>query len=70
MKFNEDSRVKIPAILHLMKFGYTYIPFKEQNRIKENNIFPIIFIPKIAEINGISEKDAERKLEEIWLRSF
>lgn len=67
MKFNEDSRVKIPAILHLMKLGYTYIPFKEQNRIEENNIFPIIFIPKIAEINGISEKDAERILEEINL---
>lgn len=67
MKFNEDSRVKIPAILHLMKLGYTYIPFKEQNRIEENNIFPIIFIPKIAEINGISEKHAERILEEINL---
>lgn len=67
MKFNEDSRVKIPAILHLMKLGYTYIPFKEQNRIEENNIFPNIFIPKIAEINGISEKEAERILEEINL---
>ncbi|MGX1753442.1 type I restriction endonuclease [Sphingobacterium sp. NPDC055346] len=67
MKFNEDSRVKIPAILHLMKLGYTYIPFKEQDRIEENNIFPNIFIPKIAEINGISEKEAERILDEINL---
>lgn len=67
MKFNEDSRVKIPAILHLMKLGYNYIPFKEQNRIEENNIFPNIFIPRIAEINGISDKEAERILDEINL---
>lgn len=67
MKFNEDSRVKIPAILHLMKLGYTYIPFKEQDRIEKNNIFPKIFIPKIAEINGITEKEAERILDEINL---
>jgi hypothetical protein len=25
MAFNEDSRVKIPAILHLIRLGYTYI---------------------------------------------
>lgn len=67
MKFNEDSRVKIPAILHLMKLGYTYIPFKEQNRIEDNNIFPNIFIPKIAEINGITENEAKRILDEINL---
>src|SRR5690606_6830995 len=54
MKFNEDSRVKIPALLHLMKLGYTYIPFKEQNRIEENNIFPDIFIPK-TELNVKNE---------------
>ncbi len=24
MKFNEDSRFKIPAILHLSRLGYTY----------------------------------------------
>lgn len=67
MKFNEDSRVKIPAILHLMKLGYTYIPYKEQDRLEESNIFPNIFIPKIAMINGVSEKEAERILEEINL---
>lgn len=67
MKFNEDSRVKIPALLHLMKLGYTYIPFKEQNRIEENNIFPDIFIPKIAEINGITENEVNRILDEINL---
>jgi hypothetical protein len=32
MAFNENSRVKIPAILHLMRMGYGYIPVKQQIR--------------------------------------
>ena len=28
MKFNEDSRVKIPAIIHLTRLGYDYISLK------------------------------------------
>lgn len=67
MKFNEDSRVKIPAILHLLRLGYRYIPISKQGRIEENNIFPAIFIPKIATLNNISEQEAERVLEEINL---
>ena len=43
MAFNEDSRVKIPAILHLMRLGYKYISKYEQKRIEETNIFPDIF---------------------------
>lgn len=67
MKFNEDSRVKIPALLHLLRLGYRYIPISKQDRIEENNIFPAIFIPKIATLNNISEQEAERVLEEINL---
>lgn len=67
MKFNEDSRVKIPALLHLIKLGYQYIPLKDQIRIEENNIFPSIFLKRIAEINYISESEAQRVLEEINL---
>ena len=29
MKFNEDSRVKIPTILHLMQLGYKYLSLKD-----------------------------------------
>jgi hypothetical protein len=29
MKFNEDARVKIPSILHLMQLGYTYLSLKD-----------------------------------------
>src|SRR5690606_11596191 len=67
MKFNENSRVKIPALLHLLQLGYQYIPINKQDRIVENNIFPAIFIPKIAALNSISEQEAERVLEEINL---
>ncbi|MFV8366822.1 type I restriction endonuclease [Flavobacterium sp. XS1P27] len=67
MAFNEDSRVKIPALLHLMRLGYQYIPLNNQNRVEENNIFPSIFIPKIAALNEVSEQEAQRLLEEINL---
>lgn len=67
MKFNENSRVKIPAILHLIRLGYEYIPFKDHSRKEESNIFPEIFIPKIAQINNITEQEAQRLLEEIHL---
>jgi len=67
MKFNEDSRVKIPALLHLIRLGYKYIPFNQQIRVEENNIFRSIFIPKIAALNGVSEQEAQRLLDEINL---
>ncbi len=28
-KFNEDSRVKIPTILHLIRLGYEYLSLKD-----------------------------------------
>ena len=34
MKFNEDSRVKIPTIIHLTKLGYKYISLKENFKLK------------------------------------
>ncbi|WP_313367691.1 type I restriction endonuclease subunit R [Sphingobacterium mizutaii] len=67
MKFNEDSRVKIPALLHLLRLGYRYIHISKQDRIEENNIFPAIFIPKIAALNNITEQEANRVLDEINL---
>lgn len=67
MIFNEDSRVKIPAILHLMRLGYHYIPFAQHNRIESNNIFPDIFTTSICRINDITEPEAKRLLDEINL---
>lgn len=68
MSFNEDSRVKIPAILHLCRMGFAYIPKSQQQRIEENNIFPAIFKKSISDINGISEQEAAVVLEEAGLK--
>jgi type I restriction enzyme R subunit len=69
MAFNEDSRVKIPAILHLTRLGYNYIPRHEQQRVEETNVFPEIFNASIARINpNISPDEINRQLDEITLK--
>ncbi|MBW4361080.1 type I restriction endonuclease subunit R [Flavobacterium taihuense] len=69
MAFNEDSRVKIPAILHLIRLGYTYIPRNEQHRIEETNIFQDVFRESISRINpSIEENEINRLLDEITLQ--
>ncbi|WEL45606.1 hypothetical protein P0D91_16550 [Pseudomonas sp. CBSPBW29] len=45
MKFNEDTRVKIPVILHLMRLGYQYLSLKDQTWDQNTNIFPTLFLP-------------------------
>lgn len=68
MKFNEDTRVKIPTILHLMRLGYTYLSLKGQEWDCETNIFPKIFQKAIEKINpGIETSDTARLLEDIKL---
>lgn len=67
-KFNEDSRVKIPAILHLMRLGYQYLSLKGQNWDLDTNIFPELFKTAIGKINpGIEEAEAGRLLEDVKL---
>ena len=51
MAFNEDSRVKIPAILHLTRLGYTYLPLKDQSWDGKTNIFPELFRDSLSRIN-------------------
>lgn len=68
MKFNEDSRVKIPSILHLCRLGYDYLSLKDVNWNEETNIFPEIFLKSIEEINHeLEEGEAKRLLEEVSL---
>ena len=68
MKFNEDSRVKIPAILHLMRLGYQYLSLKGQSWDLDTNIFPELFKTAISKINpGIEEAEAGRLLEDVKL---
>lgn len=69
MIFNEDSRVKIPAILHLLRLGYTYIPLTAQVRDEATNLFKDIFLESICRINpGIDAGEAEMLYNEIRLK--
>lgn len=67
--FNEDSRVKIPALLHLSRLGYEYLPLKEADaRDKRANVFPDLFIAAVCRINpGLDVDSAQRLLEDIHL---
>lgn len=68
MKFNEDSRVKIPSILHLTRLGYDYLPLKDADWNLDNNIFTKVFLNSVLKINdGLTEDDAKRLLDEISL---
>ena len=68
MKFNEDTRVKIPTILHLMRLGYQYLSLKDQRWDLDTNIFPQLFNKAILKINpGIEPDDVSRLLEDIKL---
>lgn len=51
MKFNEDSRVKIPAILHLTRLGYTYLSLKGLEWDESSNIVPAIFRRSVSSLN-------------------
>ena len=61
MKFNEDTRVKIPSILHLTRLGYEYLSLKDASWDIETNIFKDLFISSIKNIN----KDKNLKDDEI-----
>ena len=68
MKFNEDSRVKIPALLHLMRLGYSYVSLKQLSWDESSNIVPAIFRESVAKINpSATEDDINRVLAELSL---
>lgn len=69
-KFNEDSRVKIPSILHITRLGYEYISLKDSLWDEDTNIFKNIFTTSIAHINNtldLKKDDINRLYEDISL---
>lgn len=68
MVFNEDSRVKIPCILHLVRLGYSYLPLKGASWDEQTNIFPGLFCSSLARINpSVEADDIDRLLAEVKL---
>jgi type I restriction enzyme R subunit len=68
MAFNENTRVKIPAILHLCRLGFTYLPLSRASWDLDTNIFTDIFKESVLRINpGLEEAEAKRTLENISL---
>lgn len=60
MTFNEDSRVKIPAIVHLTRLGYTFLPkAKMVNLHGDTNIFIEQFRTGLNKINNKEFTDSE-----------
>lgn len=69
--FNEDSRVKIPAILHLVGLGYQYLSVREDKAKfrPDTNIHEEIFEDSIQRINpGIKAGEVKRLFDEIALK--
>jgi type I restriction enzyme, R subunit len=66
--FTEDSRVKIPALLHLTRLGYTYLSLKKATWDESTNIFTEIFRESLARINpNAAADDIDRAFQEISL---
>lgn len=70
MNFNEDSRVKIPTILHLMRLGYDYLSLKDSMVTwdESTNIFTNIFHQSIKRINpALTDMEAKQHFDDISL---
>lgn len=68
MKYNEDTRVKIPSILHLTRLGYKYLSLKNSKWDINTNIFTDIFKSSIEKINKTTaDLDSNKVYEEVSL---
>lgn len=68
MSFNENTRVKIPAILHLCRLGYEYRSLTSSTWDLSTNIFTDIFAESLTKINpGIEQSDIKKTFDNISL---
>jgi len=64
--FNEDTRVKVPALMHLTRIGYTYRSLKSMRLDPMTNIDLDTFKKQLRELNGdLSDKQIELFLGDI-----
>lgn len=69
----EDSRVKIPALVHFTRLGYTYMSIKDKERNidydGDTNIFYSQFLSAIIELtNRIQLADAKKIIGELKIK--
>ena len=68
MSFNENTRVKIPGILHLCRLGFHYLSLSKEKWDENTNIFTDIFYESLSQINpDIEDDEKKRTLEKINL---
>jgi len=65
MAHNENTRVKIPAILHLTRLGYEYVSLSTANRDGDTNIFTNIFAESIRRINPDTDFNPDSIITEL-----
>lgn len=72
--FSEDGRVKIPALVHLTRLGYTYRSTKKIRPCVdlETNIYRTSFLAALNRLNAaelgertLTEQDAERIIRQL-----
>ena len=72
MIHNENSRVKIPALVHLTRLGYKYIKQKDYSGAycPKTNIFKGILRDSINRLNGtaLTEADVDSLVEELAIK--
>lgn len=72
MLYNENSRVKIPALVHLTRLGYKYIKQKDCSGAycPKTNIFKGILRDSINRLNGtaLTESDVDSLVEELAIK--
>ena len=70
----EDSRVKIPALVHFTRLGYTYMSIKDKQSgvdyDADTNIFYALFTDAINRINGkkLTIEDSKKIIEELKIK--
>lgn len=70
----EDSRVKIPALVHFMRLGFTYMSIKDKTKDidydGDTNIFYALFQKALNQINDadLSMDDIKRMISEIKIK--
>lgn len=74
VKFNEDSRVKVPVVLQLLRLGYSFLSRDEWEKQREprTNILRDVFAEAYVKLNaGKNEADARHYISiPCWCRCW